>query len=279
MQKRTSLLVLGALILAGATYLAYDRQLERPSPEAATRAYENAEYGYALDYPATLSVREYAQGNAVFGTVTGESIDGVAEARVIDLPAAPGQSFQEAATLELQELCAADGPDASFSCPRVDQVQPFVARSGLSGYVVYLAGEMRMIADGQVSSSGKGPFFVLPLGSGATGSRVLVVHPPLNQTAEEADSIAVRAIAESARSFGTDTRPAQSIEDFIRGNIGSISTVAPSLGGRFYVTAIEAHGGTGTVSYEDGHMAYVADFTYELSQEGVPSVTSFTVRP
>jgi hypothetical protein len=50
------------------------------------------------------------------------------------------------------------------------------------------------------------------------------------------------------------------------------------LGGTFYVTAIEATDGSGTVSYEDGHNAYTADFTYSFRADGSVSVDSFTVR-
>ena len=68
------------------------------------------------------------------------------------------------------------------------------------------------------------------------------------------------------------------IETFVRTNISTLSPVHEQLGGTFYVTSIEAHGGTGSVSYEDGHNAYTADFIYSVSQDGKPSVTSFTVR-
>ncbi len=68
------------------------------------------------------------------------------------------------------------------------------------------------------------------------------------------------------------------VETYVRTNISTLSPVKAQLGGTFYVTSIAAHGGAGTVSYEDGHNAYTADFTYNVSQQGRPSVTSFTVR-
>lgn len=249
-----------------------------PATMVATSTYENTEYGYVLDYPASLTVREYSLGNTVFGTISGEVIDGVVEARVVDITATPGQSLQEAAAIQLQALCAADSPNATFSCPRVDQAQTFVTRSGVSGYVLYLAGEMRSLPDGEVMQVGKGPFFVVPLSTTATGSRVLVVHPPLNQTAEDADAQTVRRVAESVRVRMETTRPAQPIEDFIRENINAISPIGPGMGGTFYVTSIAAENGSGTVSYEDGHMAYTADFSYTVSAGGVPSIAAFTVR-
>lgn len=81
----------------------------------------------------------------------------------------------------------------------------------------------------------------------------------------------------------TSTAPAPraiSIEDFIRGNISNISPVKEQLGGKFYVTALTVGAGKGTVSYEDGHSAYTADFTYESEPEtGFIIVKKFVVRP
>lgn len=68
------------------------------------------------------------------------------------------------------------------------------------------------------------------------------------------------------------------IEDYVRLNISLLSPVKEQLGGTFYVTSIETHGGTGTVSYEDGHNAYTADFTYTVDDDGRPAVASFKVR-
>lgn len=77
----------------------------------------------------------------------------------------------------------------------------------------------------------------------------------------------------------TSTDQAMTIEDYVRQNISVLSPEKEVLGGTFYVTNIEAHGGAGTVSYEDGHVAYTADFTYSIDAQGRPSVQSFIVRP
>jgi hypothetical protein len=69
-----------------------------------------------------------------------------------------------------------------------------------------------------------------------------------------------------------------SIEDYVRQNISLLSPQKEQVGGTFYVTSIEAHGGAGTVSYEDGHNAYTADFTYAVDERGNPKVGSFAVR-
>lgn len=68
------------------------------------------------------------------------------------------------------------------------------------------------------------------------------------------------------------------IETYIMRNISTISPVKEQLGGTFYVTTIESHDGQGAVEYEDGHNAYIADFTYTVEESGKPTLTSFTLR-
>ncbi len=68
------------------------------------------------------------------------------------------------------------------------------------------------------------------------------------------------------------------IESYVKNDISNLSPVKEQLGGTFYVTEIETNNGAGTVSYEDGHNAYTADFTYTISDDGKPTITNFTVR-
>jgi hypothetical protein len=75
-----------------------------------------------------------------------------------------------------------------------------------------------------------------------------------------------------------ETTATATIEDYVRSNISSLSPDKEVLGGTFYITDIEAHGGTGTVSYEDGHVNYTADFTYTIDQNGKVTITSFKTR-
>lgn len=72
---------------------------------------------------------------------------------------------------------------------------------------------------------------------------------------------------------------ADAIEGYVRANLATLSPVEPTMGGSFYITRIRLLNGEGTVWYEDGHMAHIADFTYDVSDnnENV-SVTSFTLR-
>lgn len=78
--------------------------------------------------------------------------------------------------------------------------------------------------------------------------------------------------------LATTTNATGTIEDYIRKNISSLSPEKEVLRGTFYVTTIEAHGSSGTVSYEDGHVAYTADFTYTIDPNGKVTITSFKTR-
>lgn len=72
---------------------------------------------------------------------------------------------------------------------------------------------------------------------------------------------------------------AMSIEEYVRQNISELSPEPEVLGGTYYVTEIEAANGKGVVSYEDGHVAYTADFTYSIEPtNGAITINSFVVR-
>ncbi|MES3031147.1 MAG: hypothetical protein V4697_01900 [Patescibacteria group bacterium] len=72
-------------------------------------------------------------------------------------------------------------------------------------------------------------------------------------------------------------QPLPSAEDYVRENISTLSPVKEQVGGKFFVTEIEANDGSGFVSYEDGHNAYTADFTYTYEEENL-RITQFEVR-
>lgn len=68
-----------------------------------------------------------------------------------------------------------------------------------------------------------------------------------------------------------------SIENYVRTYISELSPVEEVLGGRFYVTDIKTGKGKGKVSYEDGHSAYIADFTYSNESNGAIRIDSFVI--
>lgn len=90
---------------------------------------------------------------------------------------------------------------------------------------------------------------------------------------------ALPPVSDTASSTSTTiATTSPSVEDYVRQNISALSPEKAVLGGNFYVTNIEAHGGAGTVNYEDGHVAFIADFTYTIDPNGKVTIISFTPR-
>jgi hypothetical protein len=69
-----------------------------------------------------------------------------------------------------------------------------------------------------------------------------------------------------------------SIEDYIKQNIRELSKEKEVLGGTFYVTKIDVNDNSGTVYYEDGHNAFVADFTYTMDEREGIKIPTFVIR-
>lgn len=69
-----------------------------------------------------------------------------------------------------------------------------------------------------------------------------------------------------------------SVESYVTQNISALSPVKEEVGGTFHVTDIAVNNGTGVVSYEDGHNAYTADFTYASDDRTGHAITSFIIR-
>jgi hypothetical protein len=250
--------------------------------QAGTLPYENAAYGYSLSYPDTLQVKEYTPEDTVFGNIAGDSVDGVAEARVMTVEGNSGEQFTEALARQLENLCAADGPTGSFSCTGVETSEPFTTTAGVNGTKLYLRGEMKDFATGSTTGVSKGPYYAFVLKTSASASQVLVLHAPLNKSAAESDAPTIEAIAKSlvlsSEPVTTGGGRYMDIESYVKYSINDLAPVKAQLGGSFQVTSIETHDGMGTVAYEDGHNAYLADFKYTVSQDGKPSVTSFSIR-
>lgn len=278
MKKFLILLLIVLAIILMAVLIPGNKE-EGLSPVAeTTQAYQNAIYGYSLSYPSTLDYIEYLPENVVFGKTDSEgNIEGVAEVRVMNISGEPGESFEDAVARELMNLCAADSPSITFSCTGIEQSQPFTTDSGITGTVLYLRGELRNLSTNEVEIVGKGPYFVFATRSSATGSQAIVVHPPLNLSAAEADSTAIRSIADSLTISAVPSQDTR-VSKYISENISELSPVKEVLGGTFYVTNIILDRGSGTVEYEDGHIALIADFTYTVSATGEVIIESFTVR-
>lgn len=199
--NRTLTIVIGTLFLfalGGFMFFFTPNTPASPADTSATTPYENQANGFSLAYPSDLGILEYTPEMATIGRLTDGGVDGVADVRVMIVEGTPGASFTDAAVRDLASLCAADGPTSSFSCTGIDRVTPFATDSGASGFEVYLKGELRELESGAVTEVRKGPYYGFLLSTSAGASKILIVHAPLNQSAEEADAEAIRAIAKSA---------------------------------------------------------------------------------
>lgn len=69
----------------------------------------------------------------------------------------------------------------------------------------------------------------------------------------------------------------ENVESYLRANISRLSPVPPVLGGTWYVVSVIVSPGTktGTVEYEDGHIAEKRNFSYTTA--GAGEVTSLTI--
>lgn len=81
-------------------------------------------------------------------------------------------------------------------------------------------------------------------------------------------------------SLSTNSKlPQTLVENYLKENISTLSTEKEVLGGKFYITDLKLNdGSSGVVSYEDGHVAFVADFTYMISPDGKLTINSFIIR-
>ena len=273
--------VLALLAVAGivAVYLSRDTDVtitEDQSAQVNLRSYNSEAFGYSLSYPDIFEMRQYGPDNVVIGQILGESIEGVVEARVLTLTdVADGDIYTEVQD-QLVLLCAAYGPSTSLSCTGVEDEQTFRTTAGTEGRQLTLRGVVEQLDTNDTSTFTKGPYFIIPLSATSEAMRVLVIHPPLNQMSDESDADMIRQVALSVmvRELTDD----ELVMLHVRDNISTISPHPEVLGGTFHVTEIEAQNGMGVVQYEDGHVLFVADFTYSISEDKEVSIETFEVR-
>lgn len=199
MNRTLSILISMVFVIAVAGF-AFNFKANAPAPTPETE-YENAAQGYALAYPADLDILEYTDEISAIGHLIEGGIEGVADVRVQVVEGHDGESFTDAAARDLANLCAADGPDASFACTGIDRVSPFTSDKGAMGFELYLKGELTDLASGEKTAVEKGPYYAFVISTSASATKMLIVHAPLNLSAEEADAEVIREIAKNVRIF------------------------------------------------------------------------------
>jgi hypothetical protein len=195
--RHFALIVLG-LFFIGLVVFGYlmPFPFDEQAQEVGEQSYRNDVYEYTVTVPEGLDIKEYLPENVVFGHIDGEMVAGVVELRAMTIRGQAGETFLDATTHDLANLCAADGPNASISCTGIESSEEF-RTGGLVGTELYLKAELKEFPSGQVTGFTMGPYFVFQRQSSAAGSSILVIHAPLNQNADEADIDTIRAVAES----------------------------------------------------------------------------------
>lgn len=80
------------------------------------------------------------------------------------------------------------------------------------------------------------------------------------------------------RKDGAPVPGGEDVSAYVSEHISELSPEKAVLGGTFYVTDIRASNGEGVVEYEDGHVAFKADFTYTFDRNGEVIIKSFIIR-
>ncbi len=77
----------------------------------------------------------------------------------------------------------------------------------------------------------------------------------------------------------TQTEREQVVEKYLKENISDLSPEKEVLGGKFYVTSVSwVDNDSGIVAYEDGHIALIASFDYEILIDTLNDTYSVTIK-
>ena len=178
----------GHVALTGVAYLAWKADgsvaVERFVVDPAENAYRNDTHGYVFAYSASMRLREHSPDAQTIGTMSSGVLNGVIELRVIS-GAVPGpadsrtpQTFIEQT---LKNLCAADGPDASISCPDLASREEFTTASGIKAERYVLNEVEKALPSGLETKRTKGPFIVFRLPqNGFEPMTALIISGPMN---------------------------------------------------------------------------------------------------
>jgi len=93
------------------------------------------------------------------------------------------------------------------------------------------------------------------------------ISQSMDKTAPEDTEVLTGADQNPSTQALTQTQKETIVTTYIKAKISELSPELPVLGGTFYVTDISFTGpSAGEVSYEDGHVAFVADFSYSIDE-------------
>jgi hypothetical protein len=163
--------------------------------EVPTARYVNTTYGFSIEYPDTMDIREYTPERISIGFAAGDGFDPHLEITVDTDSAA---SFNELVDRKARDSCAADGPGISINCTTIQRRGTLRAKSREKGDVLYLTLEISEPGGAVMDSMPRGPYVAFELPTESDLPTVLFVRAATTRQLWETD---VKLIENAARSL------------------------------------------------------------------------------
>lgn len=156
-------IVLLAMIGAGAYYYAVGSNGGPRTETHVPERYVSNTYGYSFDIPAGHRIKGAVDAYVTVTDTTGA--EGRAEIQVAQSGATDDSaSFAAFAHAAAALSCDADGPTGSARCTGVSRTEPFVSEAGERGEVFYLEYVFTQLPGGATTTREAGPFYAFDLG-------------------------------------------------------------------------------------------------------------------
>lgn len=195
-------LVIAAVGLATAALLVFYLTLGNPWSSLVLRTYQNAVYGYELQYPAHYQVQEYTPASVAFGTTDETGFHPKIEVNVFTYDSADQTDTYEP---WLSALCDERGSEYTYTCaPSKQLVELDWNKFQLEGNAWAMTYTTRLTADDSiVRTAAHGVWYDLALGPQGRESQKIIIRPSL-RTEISPDTIrATRLMARSAQSINS----------------------------------------------------------------------------
>ena len=159
-----------------------------------TEKYVSTTYGFSVDYPDTMDVREYIPDRVSIGFTAGDGFDARVE---ITVDTDSADSFDELMERKARDSCYADSPTTSLSCGTIQRRGRLRARSGERGEVLYLTLLVSEPGGVVVDSMLRGPYVGFELPDSSDLPTVLFIRAPMTRQLYETDVELVTNVARS----------------------------------------------------------------------------------
>ncbi len=154
--------------------------------------YTSEKNNFSFSYPNTHQVIEYSPDALVVATMSGQTVMGVAQIRV--LTTSEIVDLEKYAGEEARSMCSSETAEYVIECTDILETKPSVTDSGITGIEFYIHEQKTDLHKNEsIEESKKGPFFAYSL----TPHTVVMVYPPQSISQKEVNTSMVSIIAES----------------------------------------------------------------------------------